>query len=324
MGGLRYRESIDAFFSGEATGTPPVSCWRHHPVADQAVATMAEATVGFQRRFDCDAVKLMPPSSYQLRDYGMSDRWDGNPIGRRTLGPPIAVDVSSWQRIAAVRAFPHRDQQIEAAALIRRALPSHVPVWATVFSPGFQARNLAGAAFTEHRSRHRAVVDAALEALTVATVDLIDRYFDAGVDGVFYVVQHATAEESTVGEYRSVDLPFDVRCIERIRAGGPAFLHLHGSRVHAELIGLWNPDAVHYEAGTADFGSGGCAVPQATGPGSLVSPLGADPARVGPRIDGLRAAMAGRALMIAPGCALPLATSDRMIDTFLAAARHAS
>ena len=62
---LSAHERLQACLKDDpALDSPPVALWRHFPVDDQEAATLAAATLDFQRHYDFDLVKVTPASSF--------------------------------------------------------------------------------------------------------------------------------------------------------------------------------------------------------------------------------------------------------------------
>jgi hypothetical protein len=80
---MNKRERLAAAIAGQSVDRVPVALWRHFPGDDQAPAALAAATVAFQRRWDFDFVKVTPASSFQIKDWGAQDAWQGNIEGTR-------------------------------------------------------------------------------------------------------------------------------------------------------------------------------------------------------------------------------------------------
>lgn len=278
MATLRGWDLLRSILAREPFETPAVAFWKHHPVADQDARSLAEATLAFQRRVDCDFVKLTPASSYQLVDYGLRDQWIPDGIGRRTVTHRPVTVPDDWLRITARRpGAGFTGEILRAAALVRRALPREIPLVATIFNPVFQAVALAGErVFGAHRQTAADRVDQGLATLTRNTVALIGALRDAGVDGFYLASQHA-----------GMPCSGDAACAAAMR-GSLSIMHLHGEGVNLDAVprGI---DVLHYD----------CTLP---GNPSVNAAMR--------RFRGIVASVEPPAPILAGGCAIPLAVPE--------------
>lgn len=247
---LKYRDLIDSVMSGERQPTCPVAFWQHHPVADQEAGTMRDATLAFQRRFDCDFVKITPASTFQLRDHGLEDEWRGDALGRRWIGPGVIREAADWRALRELDpAAGFAGRHLDCARMVRRALGPEIPVVQTVFLPLFQAAALGGERFMSDCEEHPEDVAVGLEVLSRNTVKLITALLDAGIDGVFLVAQHARAGVFAEERYAELAGASDRACLAAA-AGMPLnFFHLHGESVHLGAVPDDAPAVLHYEEG---------------------------------------------------------------------------
>jgi len=65
---MSHRERVRASLAGEETDRPPVSMWRHFFEDETSAEGLAEAMLGFQRRYDWDFMKVNPRASYHAED----------------------------------------------------------------------------------------------------------------------------------------------------------------------------------------------------------------------------------------------------------------
>jgi len=247
---LKYRDLIASVLSGESQPTCPVAFWQHHPVADQEAGTMRDATLAFQRRFDCDFVKITPASTFQLRDHGLGDEWRGDVLGRRWIGPGIIGDAADWRRLRELDpAGGFMGRHLDCARMVRRALDPEIPVVQTVFLPLFQAAALGGERFRRDCEEHPEEVAAGLDLLARNTVKLMAALLDAGIDGVFLVAQHARAGVFTEERYLELAGTSDRACLTAAARMPLSFLHLHGESVHFRVLPDDAAAMLHYEEG---------------------------------------------------------------------------
>src|SRR5690348_2132183 len=89
-------ERVRSALAGEAVDRPPVSLWRHFPERDQRAADLAAETLAWQRAFDFDLIKFMPPGDYATIDWGAQSAYAGSPGGtRQTTRFPVTM-AEDW------------------------------------------------------------------------------------------------------------------------------------------------------------------------------------------------------------------------------------
>ena len=141
---MNRRERLEAAIAGQSVDRVPAALWRHFPGDDQDPASLAAATIAFQRRWDFDFVKVTPASSFQIRDWGVQDEWQGNVEGTRHYTYHPVERAGDWRKLKALDARSGAlGEQLKCLKMIVEALPE-VPVIQTVFSPLAQMKHLGG------------------------------------------------------------------------------------------------------------------------------------------------------------------------------------
>jgi uroporphyrinogen decarboxylase len=237
MNSYSHAERIKSVLAGKKPDRVPVALWRHFPVDDQNPLTLADAVVAYQRMYDFDLVKVTPASSFSLKDWGAEDVWEGDPEGTRRYAKRVIQKPGDWGRLGAKD--PHRGflgAQIKCLSIIRAQLGSEVPVLQTVFNPMSQARNLAGAeVFLEHLRRWPDAVEEGLERIFLTTKRFVEASIDAGADGIFLAVQHASLRLLSESEYCRWGKPHDAALLSASDSW-LNMLHLHGEAVMFDTL----------------------------------------------------------------------------------------
>ncbi len=235
---LTHRERLQACLAGEALDRPPVALWRHFPVDDQSPDSLSAAALAFQRAYDFDLVKVTPASSFCLKDWGAEDVWEGNPEGTRRYTRRVIHEPQDWERLPVLDpSMPHMAGQLTCLRLIRAGLEPQTPMLQTIFSPLAQAKNLAGGeTLITHLRLHPDSVMKGLETIAETTRRFIEAAIEAGIDGIFYAVQHAQAGLLTLDEYKTFGLPFDRQSLEPAQNLWCNLLHLHGKDIYFPLL----------------------------------------------------------------------------------------
>jgi uroporphyrinogen decarboxylase len=239
------RERLRATIAGEPVDRLAAALWRHFPVDDQRPEDLAAVTLEWQARYDFDFVKVMPTSSYCLKDWGSTDEWRGNPEGTRDYTSRVIAHPDDWGRLAVLDpAQGHLGAMLRALRLIAAGLGGRTPFIQTIFSPLSQARNLVGAeALPVHLRRHPHALKAGLETIANSTLRFLEAARATGIDGIFYAVQHATYSVFSEAEYREFAEPLDRLILD---AAGDLWLnviHLHGDHVMFDLVAQY-PGAI--------------------------------------------------------------------------------
>jgi len=236
---LSHRERLQACLSNDKSlDRPPVALWRHFPMDDQHPETLAEVTLEFQRRYDFDLVKVTPASSFSIKDWGAWDVWEGNSEGTRQYTHRVIEKPVDWENLPVLSPSAHNlAAQLACLRLIRTSLPEETPLVQTIFSPLAQAKNLSGGEkLISHLRQYPEAVMKGLETIAESTRLFVEACLDCGVDGFFYAIQHAQAGLLTFAEYQAFGIPHDRVCLAEAGSGWCNLLHLHGFRVHFDLV----------------------------------------------------------------------------------------
>jgi uroporphyrinogen decarboxylase len=227
-------ERLQAVLRGEQLDRPPVSLWRHFPVDDQTPEGLAAATIAFQQAFDFDFIKVTPSSSYCLRDWGITDRWQGNPEGTRQYEKRVIQTPQDWRRLPVLdpRHGVLKDQ-ITCLNILSKHFSGKVPLVMTIFNPLSQARNLAGGdRLLEHLHLYPEELLSGLDTITRSTHDFIEVCLETGIAGIFLAVQHAQVSVLTIEEYETFGRKCDFVLLEATKDLWLNMLHLHGENIY--------------------------------------------------------------------------------------------
>jgi uroporphyrinogen decarboxylase len=237
---LNRRERMQACIKNDpALDRPPVALWRHFPVDDQNPDTLAAATLDFQQHYDFDLVKVTPASSFAIKDWGAEDTWEGSTEGTRRYTRHVIQKPQDWERLPVLDPFhsAHLSGQLSCLRLIRDALGPEVPLLQTVFSPLAQAKNLAGGdVLIAHLRQYPEAVLKGLQTIAETTHRFVEAAVEAGIDGIFYAVQHAQAALVTQDEYKIFGLPLDLKTTQPAANLWCNLLHIHGINIYFDLI----------------------------------------------------------------------------------------
>ena len=233
-----HKERIQACLNNQQLDRPPVALWRHFPVDDQDLRSLADATLNFQRTYDFDLVKVTPASSFCVKDWGVEDEWMGDTEGTRRYSKRIIHDPRDWENLPVLEPnVPHLAGQLDCLRFLRAELGPDTPLLQTIFNPLSQAKNLAGNdLLIAHLRLYPEAVMKGLAAIAETTRRFVEACLDTGIDGIFYAIQHAQANLLMLEEYQTLGLPYDEKVLEPAQELWCNLLHLHGHHVYFSLL----------------------------------------------------------------------------------------
>ena len=235
---ISHRERLVACLDGQVVDRPPVALWRHFPVDDQTPEGLARATESFQQTFDFDLIKVTPTSSFCLKDWGVEDRWAGNPEGTRDYLSRIIHHAEDWERLPVLDPTRgHLGEQLTCLRLLTGKFSPQVPVIQTIFSPMSQAKNLAGPTdLPVYMRRDPDSLHSGLRRITETTIRFLEEAVKTGIDGIFYAVQHGQYGLLSTDEFATFCRPYDLQVLETAHGLWLNMLHLHGEAVMFDQV----------------------------------------------------------------------------------------
>jgi uroporphyrinogen decarboxylase len=233
-----HRERLEITLSGETPDRPPVALWHHFPVDDQNAITLANATINFQKQYDFDLIKVMPASSFCLKDWGAEDQWRGNSEGTRDYTKRVITHPEDWLRLRVLD--PHKGylgEQLRCLALLQDEFSDHTPVLQTIFNPLSQAKNLVGASsLLEHLRLYPDALHQGLQTIQATTLQFIEAAKPFGIAGIFFAIQHASYLQLTEREYQEFGVQYDLPLLEAVQDLWANMAHIHGEAIMFDLI----------------------------------------------------------------------------------------
>lgn len=235
---MGHKEILLKTIHHEKTEGVPVSFWRHFPVDDQDPSRLAKSTIAFQEMFDLDFVKVSPPSSFCLKDWGALDEWNAHPEGTRDYLGAVIKNPQDWEDLPVLDPSKgHLGAQLECLKLIKSHLPSDTPIIQTIFSPLSQAKNLAGKNhIINHVRRYPDYLGKGLETISKSTQLFIEECRKIGIDGFFYAVQHASYDIMTEDEFIQFGRSSDAEIYKYFEPFWLNVLHIHGENIMFDLV----------------------------------------------------------------------------------------
>jgi|SRR5579884_819349 len=322
---MSHRERIKAAIAGGETDRVPVSLWRHFPERDQTASDLANSTLEWQRRFDFDLVKFMPPGDYPTIDWGAASEYRGSPGGTRTTTRYPVTSPDDWATLRPLDVHAgFNGKVLDAVRQTRAGLGPDVPLLQTVFSPLTIAMKLSHGQAIEHLRAHPEALREGLEVIAGVTRDMAAASLAAGADGLFFASQCADFRLLDETEYREFGVTYDLRVLRDLSGDAIVMLHLHGEAPMFDLAASYPAQIVNWhdrhaapDLATGQRESGRCVAGGINERAIATMTAGEAAAQAHDAI----AQTGGRSLIVAPGCVIPVATPEANVRAVVDAAR---
>lgn len=322
---VSHRQRLENTLSGQKPDRTPVAFWRHLPVDDQSPEKLAAATLAIQDQFDFDLVKLMPPSSFCLKDWGVKDEWRGNPEGTRHYTQRAIHQPEDWQKLEVLSPkMGHLAKLLSCLEILKKGLSSQTPFLVTIFNPLSQAKNLVGPEnLIAHLRRYPAALHQGLKTIQETTLNFIDRAKSYDMSGIFYAIQHASYDYMTETEYREFGSFYDLPILKAVDDLWLNMAHVHGSNIMFDLVAEYPIQVLNWHdretapslvEGLKKFSGCVCG-----GIARIETMVLGDPAKVRQEANEAISQTDGKRIILGTGCVMPLTTPYGNIM----AARHA-
>lgn len=250
---MTAKDRIDALLSGRRPDRTPIAAWRHFYHMEFSPEPFVSATVGFQRKFNWDFVKINPRASYHVEGWGAQYVPPKNPLDKpQRLSFPVGLP-SDWEKIEEL---PLGSGVLAAELLtvskVCKKLGKSVYKFMTVFSPLSIAGDLVGteAQLVRDMQESPLLVQEALEEITKTFVRFSVDCLNAGADGIFFATTEWASENVlTEEDYRKFGRPYDLEVIEAVRGvGGKVILHVCEPNNMLSLFTDYPTDMVNWAA----------------------------------------------------------------------------
>jgi uroporphyrinogen decarboxylase len=235
---ISHRERIETLITGGALDQVPVAFWRHFPLDDQNPDRLASATIHFQKTFEMDIIKVSPSSSFCLKDWGVRDTWIENTEGTREyLFSPIN-DIKDLKYLPLLNPKNgYLGNQLVSLRTLIEYFDFRTPIIQTIFSPLAQLKNLLGKNNLLHSIRTDPTsVKAGLETIVQSTIKFLKACLDVNVDGIFFAVQHASADLLSKEEFLIFGKAYDQKLFPMLDKFWLNLLHIHGINIYFDLL----------------------------------------------------------------------------------------
>ena len=228
--GMTHRERVQAALLGGEVDRTPVSVWRHFFARETSADGLAEAMLGFQRRFDWDFMKVNPRASYHCEDWGLKMRYAGD-AAPAVLETPVRRK-EDWRSVQPLDpGVGTLGEQLRALEMVAEGLAGDVPFLMTVFNPISIASRLTPSAevFARHLREQTDEVLQAMETITETYAMFSRACMDRGAGGLFFATTSwASTDLLTEEEYRRFAMPYDLELLDSVPDAEFNMLHVCG------------------------------------------------------------------------------------------------
>jgi uroporphyrinogen decarboxylase len=231
MASMSKKERVKAALQGKEVDRPPVSFWRHFFEKETSAEGLAEAMLGFQKRFDWDFMKVNPRACYHVEDWGCRFRFSGDPHVAPVPRELAVHTVEDWKKITVLP--PDKGalgEQLQALKLIKEGLQGEAIYFLeTIFTPLSIAGRLVESeqVMKEHMQEHPEAVHAALEQITETYQRFARACLDVGASGLFFATTAwASYELLTDVEYAEFGRLYDLKVLEAVQDAEFNLLHV--------------------------------------------------------------------------------------------------
>jgi uroporphyrinogen decarboxylase len=235
---VTHRHRLELTLSGEKPDRLPIALWHHFPMDDQDGDLLAKATVAFQKQFDFDLIKVMPPSSFSIKDWGVKDEWLGNDEGTRVYTRRAIHTPEDWLKLKPLD--PHKGylgRQLKCLVNLQESFSRDLPYLQTIFNPLSQVKNLVGPKqVAVHIREYPVELHEGLKTITETTLRFIEAAKQLGISGIFLAIQHASYQILTEEEYSEFGRAYDLPILEAVNDLWANMAHLHGNEIMFDLL----------------------------------------------------------------------------------------
>jgi uroporphyrinogen decarboxylase len=304
-------ERIRAAIAREPVDRTPYAVWCHFPEVDRSPAGLAQATLRFHQRYDCDFLKVTPAGGYAVQDWGCVESDKVLPDGHRSCASHAVSSASDWRKIKPLDITASAyGQHLETLVRVLVDKRADAPVLPTLFSPLSIARKLSGDRLKQDLRERPAAVLEALEAITDTLVRFAALCLAEEAAGIFYSIQAASRTFHTEEEYARFGEPYDRRVLDAVTPRARlVVLHAHGDQLMFDRLGRLPAHAWNWDDRVAGppLRAGKAAVPGAVigGVNQWATLRDGQPQDVQAEVGDALEQTDGIGLIVGPGCVLP-------------------
>jgi uroporphyrinogen decarboxylase len=317
---MTHWERIRAVLKGGDVDRVPVSMWRHFFSRETSAETLAEALLGFQKRFDWDFMKVNPRASYHVEDWGVKVKYQGD-------AEPLVIETpiknpGDWLKLEVLDINNGvLKQHLTSLEIIARELQNKIPFIMTVFTPISIASRMTNSeeVFSRHLRENTSEVNQALEVITETFIKFSRACLERGASGLFYATTSwATTDHLSEAEYLKYARPYDLKLLNGLPPAEFHVLHVCRQNNLLRIVKDYPVHAFNWDArapGNPSLAEGKQvinrpAVPVIGGIAHDTSLVTSNPTQLTSEVIGMRVALGKKGWMVGSGCTFPHETPD--------------
>lgn len=321
---------IKAVLRREELEAVPVALWRHFPQKDLEADSLCKQTVEFQKRFDCDLLKVCPSGGYASIAWGAKIEYYGKETGAPRTRIPRIRKLEDWGSLEELDVNDGiLGEMTKSIECIGKALEYEVPYIQTVFSPLTIGIKIAGERITSDLKEDPELMKEALKVISRTMIEFSKANLDAGANGIFFATQTANTKNLSKIEYSRFCIACDVPILRAVRNALFNTVHIHGEDIYFDVIAKnypthsisWHDQRTKPSLSEAAEKFDGVLLGGIDEWGILVEGSEDD---VEEMVKESIKSVHGKRLIIAPGCVIPLTAPESNLVAVLKTARKYS
>ena len=250
--GMNKRDRIKATLQGEAVDRPAVSFWRHFYKEETSAKGLADAMLGFQKKYDWDFMKVNPRAEYHAEVWGNTYIYSGNDYIKPTFKEGCIRDADDWKNLAILP--PDQGvlgEHLAALKLIAKGLDKDVIFVMTIFTPLSIALRLVNGADTLIQYIREApdALHQGLEAITKTFADFARACLDTGAGGIFFATTDCARKDFLSHEqYNAFGRKYDLTVLDAVKDADLNILHVCKSNNMLDYLMDYPVHAVNWDS----------------------------------------------------------------------------
>lgn len=235
---MEKHERIQAALNLEEVDRVPINLWMHHSDVDNSPLDLAETQINMAKKYDFDFIKLMPFGLYSVEDWGARVQYFSKTNHPPKVKHPGINTVEDWGRLEVLPAiYGTYGKQLQLAQYVSRKVGGEIPFIQTIFSPLTTAKKLAGDRLLLDMITAPELVKKGLEVITETTINFVKANIEAGVDGFFFATQLASKDILSEEEYEIFGEFYDLKVINSFNSQTDFnVVHMHGDNIMFDLV----------------------------------------------------------------------------------------
>lgn len=330
MTNLSKRDRVMAALRGDEVDSVPIGLWGHDFLREWSAEGLAAAMLEQARTYDYDYLKVNPRATCYAEAWGCRYGSANDPARRPEVESWVLRQPSDLESIRpADCGTGPLGEQLDALRLIGDGLSGEVPYVQTVFLPLSVVGRMANdrEAVRGWMTSAPDALHAALAAVTETLAAYAGACIETGADGIFFpTTEWGAAGACSPEQYAEFGRRYDLAVLAA--AEGAPFNIVHVCQPHNIMDAVLDYPAAAVNWADHDEGNAGLAGVAARTDKAVMGGIdekqtlmNGRPADVRAQVEEAVRQMAGRRLLLAPGCSISPQTPPENIHAAVAAAR---